>query len=508
MIQMSNLSEITANDIPELLRIVKPVLRKRNLLYNAYYRRRATASNLYSIDDEDIKVAFETYIADMASGYFGGKEPHYIVREQSDEEKQNIIQKIFNKIFNNKSYTKEMDVLINFITNFNDDSTEHLELTRDYLIKTACYEIIYENENNEQVYSKLDALQTVGIWDYSTPVNLIGLVRTWIEKDAKNNTVTMVEITDINGTRYYNGDKSYIEIKDKFKKNNWSDVPAIAIEQPDGLSIFETVISLIGAYQRVIQNSRNTFEYNDDAKLKVTGYQPQNPLTILDTDEKSSTYGQQITNPDRTLEDALFLSAKTFYTPDASGDIAWITKDMSDGALDNHKKTLVDLISMLSGVPNMSDLGFTNADNASAIDRKFFGLEQKLTLADKLFKKGYLRRWELIFNRINLKKKTNYDFRDIQVKLYRNLPTDTYTSTDSALKLRGLLSDETVIELLPYEFDAKNELDKKEQQDEDAMNNNIDNNIVDNTLQNEQKKAQNEEKLNTLIADINKSEKK
>jgi hypothetical protein len=66
----------------------------------------------------------------------------------------------------------------------------------------------------------------------------------------------------------------------------------------------------------------------------------------------------------------------------------------------------------------------------------------------------------LIFDRINLKKNTNYDFRDVKVKLYRNLPTDKYTEVDSALKLRGLLSDESVINMLPYELDAMSELNK------------------------------------------------
>ena len=115
---------------------------------------------------------------------------------------------------------------------------------------------------------------------------------------------------------------------------------------------------------------------------------------------------------------------------------------------------------MISGVPNTTDLGFTSAENASAIDRKFFTLEQKVSLADKIFKKEYLKRWELIFNRINLKKDSKYDFRDIKIKLYRNLPTDKYTETDSALKLRGLISDESVISMLPQELDPINELSK------------------------------------------------
>ena len=68
------------------------------------------------------------------------------------------------------------------------------------------------------------------------------------------------------------------------------------------------------------------------------------------------------------------------------------------------KKTMLDMALMIAGVPNVTDQGFTNADNASALEKKFFPLDQVLQQADKLFKKEFLRLWEMITHRINLKK--------------------------------------------------------------------------------------------------------
>ena len=87
MIQLRNLEEIGAKDIPNLVTLITPILSKRNDLYNKFYRRNATSTTMYSENDEDIKTALETYIADVASGYFGGKEPKYIASEQLDKEK-------------------------------------------------------------------------------------------------------------------------------------------------------------------------------------------------------------------------------------------------------------------------------------------------------------------------------------------------------------------------------------------------------------------------------------
>lgn len=182
-----------------------------------------------------------------------------------------------------------------------------------------------------------------------------------------------------------------------------------------------------------------------------------------------------IENPERKQNDETMLKMKVFYTPDNSGDIAWVEKSVQDTALENHKKTLIDLIAMISGVPNITDLGFTNADNASALDRKFFALEQMITDADKHFKQAILRRWETIIDRINKRKHKSYDFRSIKIDLQRNLPTDKDTETARALKLRGLLSDASIIDMLPDNLDSNSELEKIDKQNEENMQKNLEN---------------------------------
>ena len=83
----------------------------------------------------------------------------------------------------------------------------------------------------------------------------------------------------------------------------------------------------------------------------------------------------QLPNPARELEDEKVLNSKTLYFPDKSlGGAEWVLKEINDSAIQNTLKTYIDLILMMAGVPNTFDLGFTNADNASAIDRKFFSL--------------------------------------------------------------------------------------------------------------------------------------
>lgn len=485
MIQWNKETLENPDSVAQILPLAEVEWNSRKELYERI-RRKMSCSEIVSKDDDRIKVGFENYINSMVTGYFAGKSPVYDVEKVSDQNKLNIIKRVLKKVFhtdNNKD--EELKVLIDYISKYNDESAEFFDLAFDYFGMRACYEVLYENEENEIVYTKQSALNTIGIFDYSTPVNQVGQLRRWIEKDEKNVDMMMVELTTVNGKKYYSPmpeDKRKLrELEGKREEGKWEMIPCIAIENEMGLSCFELVISLICAYERVIQNSRNTFQYNDDAKLKITGYEPDEPTMIEEKDENGEIVlddkgdVKMIENPLRKKHDEALLKAKVFYTPDNAGDIDWVEKNVQDTALQNHKKTLIDLISMISGVPNITDLGFTNADNASALDRKFFALEQMITSADKQFKRALLRRWETIINKINKEKSKQYDFRTIKIDLQRNLPTDKGTETDRALKLRGLLSDESVIDMLPDDFDSISELEKLDKQNRENMQKNLEN---------------------------------
>lgn len=461
MIQLSSISELKKEDIPKLVELIKPELNRKAELYKRY-RRKSNDSQIIK-GNEKINISFEKYIIDNASGYLGGKEPSYEVQQTTDDKKKGLLKKILGKVFPSEDYSDSMKTIIDHIVDYNDDGTENYELVKDLLITGSCYEILYENSENEMVYSRKDPLQTQAIWDYSVPMNLIGIVNVYEEQDLDNKTKTIVELTDKVGTRKFKGSGSKYEevIEESANNHNWGDVPFDVVEVPDGIGLFEPVLELIDAYEELIQSTKDTFKYNDKAKLKVTGYRPNEPLLTKNEE------GQVVENQARKQEDEALLKAPVFYTPD-DGDIDWIIKNIDDGATQNTLKTYIDLIMMVTGVPQTTDLGFTKADNASAIDRKFFTLEQVTTQAMQLLKMAYKRRWELIFNRINLKG-NNYDFRDIKIVLNKNLPANENEVIDMYLKLRGLISDETIVERLPLDLDANSEKNKVDEQEEDNL---------------------------------------
>ena len=482
---------------------VEKELDARKKLYSEF-RRKLTDEELASLTDEDIKVPLQRYLSVMAIGFFAGKPPIYKIQAY-DKEIDKLNQDLFDKPANDEQKVKEMEYIIKHVTDYNDDGKEFMRLAFDYFVLRACYEVLYKNSDSEIVYSRSNALETVAIWDYSEPANIIGLYRVIKTTLADGEYQTMVELTTATGKRYYldtpekrklfakeneykakyKDEPLFKEDKRKHQPPKWDDIQVIAIENEHGLNIFESVDSLIKAYERVIQNSRNTFQYNDEAILAVTGYTPQNPMMIEDEQ------GRMMINPARKLEDEYVLNSKVRYLQEG-GKLEWILKAVNDQALQNHKKTLMDLICLCSFIPNMTDLGFTQADNNSALEKKFFALQQLISDADSDFKAGFLRRWELIFNKFNKDKGKEYDFRNVQVQLIRNMPSDSASETSRALSLRDLLSDETIIGMLPDDLDPKNEIAKKQDESEDNMMKNIERmkqfqangaNVDDSTIQ-------------------------
>lgn len=463
-----------------------PILLHRKELYNRYTRKNDTG---------DVIVALEFYISTIASGYFGGKEPQYKVKKINETQKR-ILKKIFEKIFGDKNNPEEFQTIIDYITKYNDNGSFFYDCVKDYINTGACYGLLYENKYNEIVYANTSSLNSVAIWNYETPAQKIGLLRYWTENSTNGGLNVYLEIITKEYKKHYIGGVETTNIskdtKLEFKEyekgettNNekvyWDDLPVFAVENPDGLALFENVISLIKKHEQVIINNANIFQYNDNAKLSVTGFIPKNEALIEIKNEKgeieldSNGEPKMMQNPTRILEDNTILNSKVFYTPDSSGKIEWVIKNINDTASENHKKTCLDMALMISGVPNVTDQGFTNADNSSALEKKFFPLDQVLQQADKLFKKELLRMWEMITARINLKKSTQYDFRDIEIILTRNLPQNNQEIVDNWLKLRGLLSDKTVIDHLPYELDSESELAEMDLQNETNIQKNMEN---------------------------------
>ena len=442
----TDIASFTLDEYKQLFTQVSSVLSKRQDLHQRYTRGSNDSTTLY--DGKSLKVPFEKFIVDLATGYLAGV-PEYTVNVPSELDSK-VRKSVFEEEVLSDDLINEMKSIIDYITQYNDDANEVYCLIKDLLLYGACYEVAYENENNELIYTNLDALNTVSIWDTNTPANLLAIISKYTDKTVDGQDIELYRIVDREGIRVYevNGDKEIKQDTSLSKEHYWNDVPGFAVEID--FSIIENSEAFISTYENLLENVKNTYQYNDiDCKMKISGYKAQNKLTIKN--EK----GETIINPDRIKEDEYVLKSRTFYTEEG-GDAEWLIKEVDANGVTTLLKYYVDSIFQLAGIPNTADLAFNSADlNASAIDRKFYVMNMKTQDIVSNLKKALLRRFELIFNRINYKKGTKYDFRYIVIDIPKNLPSMTDETVEQMIKLNGILSEETIIEKLGYDYETE-----------------------------------------------------
>ena len=462
----TNIASFTLDEYKQLFTQVSSVLSKRQDLHERYTRGSNDSTTLY--DGKSLKVPFEKFIVDLATGYLAGV-PEYTVNVPSELDSK-VRKSVFEEEVLSDDLINEMKSIIDYITQYNDDANEVYCLIKDLLLYGACYEVAYENEQNELIYTNLDALNTVSIWDTNTPANLLAIVSKYTDKTVDGQDIELYRIVDREGIRVYevNGDKEIKQDTSLSKEHYWNDVPGFAVEID--FSIIENSEAFITTYEKLLENVKNTYQYNDiDCKMKISGYKAQNKLTIKN--EK----GETIINPDRIKEDEYVLKSRTFYTEEG-GDAEWLIKEVDANGVTTLLKYYVDSIFQLAGIPNTADLAFNSADlNASAIDRKFYVMNMKTQDIVSNLKKALLRRFELIFNRINYKKGTKYDFRYIVIDIPKNLPSMTDETVEQMIKLNGILSEETIIEKLGYDY----ETEKARKEDDLGASYNMDNSDKD-----------------------------
>ena len=148
------------------------------------------------------------------------------------------------------------------------------------------------------------------------------------------------------------------------------------------------------------------------------------------------------------------------------GDAKWLIKQVNDSYAQNNKNRLNQDIHKFSMIPDMQDKEFSGNSSGVALGYKLLALEQLAAQKEMYFKKAINQRLELMIDFHNLKIKAT----DIQKVFTRNIPKNLVEAADTAQKLQGIVSHETILSTLPFIEDAKGELEKiKAEEDINAM---------------------------------------
>ena len=401
------------------------VLNDRYERLKAYYLTKNPAIMHVEKDDHvpNNKVcnSFAKYITDTQTGYFMGQPVAYGIDADGSEKLLEALQDVFD---------------------YNDEQTENLELARNASIYGIAYEMLYIDEDKKPRFVAIDPATMFCVYDTSVEDRILYAVRTYAYKMYSGVHVRYYEVYDAEKVSYYVRDEEGFRF-DHDEPHYFGDVPVVVYDNnSDSVGDFEPVISLIDAYDKMQSNTLNDMEYFTDAYLYLKGY------------------------GGTTKKDVAELRDKRVLDLDSDGEAGWLVKSVNDAWVENMKTRVQSDIHKFSATPDMTDENFAGNSSGVALQYKLMGLEQIRATKERYFKKGLLRRIELLCN-LPYFNAGGDDFTKITMQFNNTLPQNTLETSQIIGNLSNLLSDETLLSLLPFVEDPAAEIEKKEKQSEE-----------------------------------------
>lgn len=344
-----------------------------------------------------------------------------------------------------KSENDELIALYDEIQNYNDDAAENMEIAKDASICGCAYEMCYLDPQKNIRYKRLDPRYCIPVYDNTAEENLLYFIRYYDDEDiVTGHKVTYVEVYDNANVTLYKKDIGLMQVVNTYP-HNFGMVPiAIYQNNTDLQGDFETVLSLIDAYDKTVSDTVNDGEYFADAYLAIYG--------ALGTE----------------TEDLAKMKENRVLLMDTDCRAEWLTKTVDATQEKNVQTTLESNIYQFSGCPNLTDENFAGDSSGVAIKYKLLGFENATSKKETGFRKGLQMRLELICNMLAVLG-TSYNYRDIEIVFTRNLPENINDMADLLQKVGYLLSKETQLSLLPLDIDVEAEKERLAQEKADEF---------------------------------------
>lgn len=360
---------------------------------------------------------YANYITTLMTGYFIGEPVQYT------------------------SADEEMLERYKEVMTYNDEPSVNKDIAKWQSICGEGYDITYIDDGGNIRFKALPAIGMIPIYNDDLEETLLFMIRYWQTYDIElNKYIDYVEVYSAVDITKYQADVAGNLQQIEQKYHVFGQVPVTPYYNNDECQgDFELVISEIDAYDSFESDSVNEADYFADSYLVLSGMEGT------------------------TSEDIAGMKENRVLVFPEGGEGQWLTKTVNDTWIENEKKRLDQDIHKFSFCPPMTDENFASNASGVAMKYKLMGLENKVGVKENEFEKGLRRRIELIYG-IMRKVSGDTEYLDINIVFTRNLPQDLSASVDTVIKLDGVISDETRLALLPLDIDAKEELEKVEEQ--------------------------------------------
>lgn len=342
----------------------------------------------------------------------------------------------------------EMSEKLKEINRENDADEHNSDLILDLSIYGRAYELLYRNQLDETRFTLSHVTETFVIYDTTVEMNPIAAVR-YVSNQFNNDELEVYLYTDTKIYQYIAKDPQSVKLSYSDERDHYFDgVPIIEYEnnkfrQGD----FEDVLSLIDLYDEAQSDTSNYMSDLNDAMLKIVGN--------LEIDVEQA----------KKMKENNILMLQTEVNADGrsgQADADYIYKKYDVNGTEAYKDRIFNNILLFASIPNLLDEHFSQNQSGEALKMKLFGLSQKRSIKERLFKKSLRDRYRLISNMMKRASEGELDVNEISITFTENLPRAIDQELRWFASLGGELSQETLLSLLSFVDNPKEEMEKIE----------------------------------------------
>lgn len=390
----------------------------RTHLASKYKRMRAMYEGDYDIKHKDKKAEhkpdnrlvanFAKYITDIFNGYFMG---------------------IPVKVAHDKDAVNQY---LQFVGIYNSIDDENSELSKQMDICGVGVELLYMDEHSNVGVTHTDPEESFVVYDDSILHRPLYGIRYY------TNAAGRMEGSVSDDKTVWHFNNSY-RIVDEGTPHVFGSVPIIEYEEnEERIGLYETVESLINAFNSALSEKANDVDYFADAYLAILG-------KLIDKETLAKLRDNRIINMAGAGVDKLI--------------VEFLEKPNGDETQEHLLDRLMELIFRLSMVCDISDESFGSNTSGEAMAYRLLQMDNLASAKERKFSAGLSRRYKLIAH-VPIPKMAEDDWLGVTYRFTRNLPKNIKDEAETARALQGITSRETQLSILSIVKDAQKEIER------------------------------------------------
>ena len=423
---ITNKDELSTSDIITLMYEIEKFDNKYKTNSDYYYGKHAILNRTFddaSKPNNKVVTNIPKYITQVRTGYFSSA-PMSIdsINEQFLEDIRTVLD---NNDF--KHIFSQLDTYCSiyghaFLVMYLDDNSE----IRIRPQKPTEWIMVYDNSLEQKpkfairYYCWLDDIDNQQMYD----------IELWTDREIIVYEGSPITLQEVSRRDHYFGRLPVIEFMENESRHG----------------AYEDVINLIDAYELMLSDTANTVSYFSDCYLILEGMDQTDPEDI-----------EQMKNN------------RILLIPEGTS-ASFLQKNINETYNENLIKRLQEQIFVVACTPLLSDSSFSSNSSGVAIQFKLYSMEKSIQNKENIFNAGFNKMFELIKTILNIRGATYTEEDKILLTFTRSLPLDLTSLADSISKLRGIVSNKTLMSQLDFVTDVKLEQEQMDKERQEEFN--------------------------------------